>query len=67
MSSSWLARIALCLVATSALAACGKAAPTVKPMTFDSVFTSTLASDAKQEVVQQQQDRKDQSAPQAHH
>jgi hypothetical protein len=59
MNQLWIARIALCLVAGSALVGCGKAAPAVQPLAIDSVFTRTPAANAKQQVVQQQKDRAD--------
>jgi hypothetical protein len=59
MTQPWIARIALCLVAASALVGCGKASPTAQPLTIDSVFTRTPSTDAKQVVVQQQKDRAD--------
>lgn len=62
MNSSWIVRMALCLVAASAIAGCGKAAPTARPMAIDSVLTNAPADDAQQLVVQQQQARRDNDA-----
>ena len=63
MSQPWIARIALCLVAASALVGCGKkAAPAAAPVGIDSVFTSAPAADAGPVLAQQQQDREQQDA-----
>ncbi|MDB5100709.1 MAG: hypothetical protein JWM80_5130 [Cyanobacteria bacterium RYN_339] len=62
MNTTWIARIALGLVATAALAGCGKAAPTAKSAVVESVFATTTAENAAPQVVQQQQARKDQDA-----
>lgn len=62
MNTTWITRIALGLVASTALVGCGKAAPTAKSVVPESVFVTQAADSARPAVVQQEQARKDQNS-----